>query len=110
MSTAVESAKIWDAVRLAEELGAIPLDRIRTNPPPGLGTVEDVIWLDEHEDRLYELMDGLLVEKTNDRYEGVREKIWDAERLADCFGPIPLDRICTEPPPGLGTEEDVIRF
>lgn len=110
MSIASDPRFIWDAEKLAECFGPIPMDRIRTNPAPGLATVEDVIWLDEHEDRLYELVDGLLIEKTNDRYAESRKLIWDAERLADRFGPIPLDRICTEPPPGLGTEEDVIRF
>jgi Uma2 family endonuclease len=110
VSASATTPAVWDAVRLAECYGPMPLDRIRTNPPPGLGTVDDVIWLAEHEDRLYELADGLLVEKTSDRYDSVREKIWNAVQLADRFGPIPLDRICTEPPPGLGTEEDVFRY
>lgn len=110
MSTAIKSAGIWDAVRLAEEYGPIPLDRIRTDPPPGQATEADVIWLSDHEDRLYELKDGLLIEKTSSRYDHVRGLIWHAERLAEFFGPIPLSRICTEPPPGLGTEEDVIRY
>jgi Uma2 family endonuclease len=110
VSVAIERPVIWDAVRLAERYGPIPLDRIRTRPPPGLATVEDVIWLSEHEDRLYELVEGVLIEKTNDRYAKYRKLIWDAEKLAARFGPIPLDRICTEPPPGLGTEEDIIRF
>jgi Uma2 family endonuclease len=104
------SEQTWDAVRLADKFGPIPLDRIRTNPAPGTATEQDVIRLDEHEDRLYELVDGLLIEKTSARYDDVREKIWDAVRLADEFGPIPLDRVCTEPPPGLAGEQDVIRF
>jgi Uma2 family endonuclease len=110
MKSTAESAQVWDAVRLAEEYGPIPLDRIRTDPVPGQATEEDVIWLNDHEDRLYELDNGLLIEKTNGRYDVVRGMIWDAVRLADNFGPIPLSRICTNPPPGLGTEEDVIRF
>ena len=40
------------------------LSRIRQNPPPGRGTVDDVIRLNDHEDRLYELVDGILVAKT----------------------------------------------
>ena len=42
----------------------IPFERIRQNPPPGSGTVDDVDRLNNHEDRLYELVDGILVEKT----------------------------------------------
>ena len=110
MRATLEPTKIWDAVQLARRYGPLPLDRLRTDPPPGLATVEDVIYLHDHQNRLYELVDGLLIEKTNDRYEGENHKIWDAVRLAKRFGPIPLDRICTEPPPGLGTEADVIRY
>ena len=42
-------------------------DRLRSHPPgpaPGSGTVDDVVRLNDHEDRLYELVDGILVEKT----------------------------------------------
>jgi Uma2 family endonuclease len=48
--------------RLAD-LGNIPLDRIRMNPPPGQATTAD--WLLVREDRtgLCELIDGTLVEK-----------------------------------------------
>jgi Uma2 family endonuclease len=34
--------------------------------------------------------------------------VWNAEELAERFGPIPLNRIVTSPPPGLATEEDAI--
>jgi Uma2 family endonuclease len=34
-----------------------------------LATEEDVVWFDDHEDRLYELVDGILVEKTMGAYE-----------------------------------------
>jgi Uma2 family endonuclease len=49
---------------LQRRFGPIPFHRIRQNPPPGSGTVDDVIRLNDHEDRLYELVDGILVEKT----------------------------------------------
>jgi Uma2 family endonuclease len=49
---------------LYRRFGPIPFERIRQNPPPGSGTVADVDWLNNHEDRLYELVDGVLVEKT----------------------------------------------
>lgn len=51
------------AVDLAERFGAIPLWRVRTNPAPGTATEEDVIRISEHEDRVCELIDGILVEK-----------------------------------------------
>src|SRR3954452_6186127 len=71
MSIALETPLIWDAVRLAERFGPIPLDRICMNPPPGLGTEEDVIQLNEHSNRLFELVDGVLVEKTMGAYESM---------------------------------------
>ncbi len=46
-----------------ESLGQVPLQRIVFNPLPGTATELDVIRLDDHEDRLCELIDGTLVEK-----------------------------------------------
>jgi Uma2 family endonuclease len=54
---------------LQEYLGGVPLERIRLYPPPGLATEEDALWLDDHQDRLCELVDGILVEKTMGYYE-----------------------------------------
>ena len=48
---------------LVERLGGVPLDRIRLRPLPGAATEQDVLDLDDHEDRLCELVDGVLVEK-----------------------------------------------
>jgi Uma2 family endonuclease len=48
---------------LLRRLGGISPKRIRLHPPPGKATERDVVWLDDHEDRLYELEDGVLVEK-----------------------------------------------
>jgi Uma2 family endonuclease len=56
--------KTWTVADLYRRFGPIPFERIRQNPPPGAGTVEDVDRLNNHEDRLYELVDGILVEKT----------------------------------------------
>jgi len=60
---------IWTATDLVERFGAIPMDRVRTDPPPGQGTEENVIEFDDREDRLYELIDGVLLEKTMGAYE-----------------------------------------
>jgi Uma2 family endonuclease len=48
---------------LLKRLGNIPARRVRLHPTPGTATVEDVIRIDAHEDRLCELVDGTLVEK-----------------------------------------------
>ena len=42
----------------------VPSDRVLLHPTPGSATIEDVIALHDHEDRLCELVDGVLVEKT----------------------------------------------
>lgn len=48
---------------LVERLGGVPLSRIRLKPAPGTATEADVISIAAHEDRLCELVDGVLVEK-----------------------------------------------
>ena len=46
------------------DLGNIPASRVRTIPAPGTATVDDVTRLRNAEGRLYELVDGTLVEKS----------------------------------------------
>jgi Uma2 family endonuclease len=48
---------------LLDRLGDIPPERIRFNPLPGTATFNDVLEIEAHEDRLCELIDGVLVEK-----------------------------------------------
>jgi Uma2 family endonuclease len=48
---------------LLEQLGDVPPFRVRLRPPPGEATESDVLALHDHEDRLFELIDGVLVEK-----------------------------------------------
>jgi Uma2 family endonuclease len=68
---------------LIEQLGGIPAYRIRLKPMPGTATEEDVVrWLDGPNKRMFELIDGTLVEKA----VGVREAIMAAflvRRLGD---------------------------
>ena len=52
-----------------ERFGAVPLSRVRFTPPPGLATEQDVIKIHDRENRLCELLDGTLVEKTVGNYE-----------------------------------------
>ena len=61
----------WTLADLQQHLGGIPLDRIRLYPPPGMATVEDALAIGDHEDRLCELVDGVLVEKVLSTYESV---------------------------------------
>jgi Uma2 family endonuclease len=56
-------SEIKNLAELLERLGGVPLDRIRLQPPPGTATVDDVLEIEAHEDRLCELVDGVLVEK-----------------------------------------------
>src|SRR4029453_147368 len=48
---------------LLERFGPIPAARIRYDPPPGTATEQDVLALEARENRLFELVDGVLVEK-----------------------------------------------
>jgi Uma2 family endonuclease len=57
---------------LLQQLGNIPPERVRMRPAPGKATVRDVIEIERKENRLFELMDGVLVEKTM----GYEESSW----------------------------------
>ena len=60
---------VWTAADLVERFGPIPLHRIRLDPAPGTATEQDVIQIHNREDRLFELVDGVLVEKTVGTFE-----------------------------------------
>jgi Uma2 family endonuclease len=68
---------------LIERLGGVPAHRIRMKPAPGTATEEDVIrWLDGPNKRMFELIDGILVEKA----VGAREALlasWLGHRFWD---------------------------
>jgi Uma2 family endonuclease len=70
MAQAVEPAVgTWTAADLVERFGPVPLSRVRLDPPPGTASEEDVVEIHDREDRLYELVDGILLEKTVGTYE-----------------------------------------
>ncbi len=48
---------------LLEELGGIDPRRVLLKPAPGKATEKDLLRLNDHSNRLYELVDGVLVEK-----------------------------------------------
>lgn len=53
----------WTVADLLAHFGPIALRRIRHDPAPGRATEQDVLDLHRREGRLYELVDGVLVEK-----------------------------------------------
>ncbi len=82
MSTAIEIAPpAWTVADLLAQFGPILHTRIRHHPPPGSATEQDVIDIHDREDRLYELVDGVLVEKPM----GLQESFL-AELLARLLG------------------------
>jgi Uma2 family endonuclease len=64
---------------LLDRLGNVPPHRVLMNPAPGTATEQDVLALHDRQDRLYELVDGTLVEKVM----GFRESYLAAELLAE---------------------------
>lgn len=54
---------------LLQRLGDIPASRVRLHPFPGTATQQDVLDIDTHENRLFELVDGVLVEKAMGYWE-----------------------------------------
>jgi len=53
----------------AARFGPMPLRRIRSDPAPGAATEEDLVRINEGGERLCELIDGTLLEKTVGNYE-----------------------------------------
>jgi Uma2 family endonuclease len=62
-SVLTSTAAIKTLADLLEQLGGIAPERVRFRPPPGTATEKDVLEADAHEDRLCELVHGVLVEK-----------------------------------------------
>lgn len=61
----VESSPLHLTIHdLAERFGEMPAWRIRSVPAPGTATENDVVEIESREDRLCELVEGVLVEKT----------------------------------------------
>lgn len=63
MSVASATPPIETLADLVESLGGVGLDRIRMNPSPGTAIEQDVVDIEARENRLFELVDGALVEK-----------------------------------------------
>ena len=61
----------WTLADMLVHLGGIPLERIRMYPPPGMATEKDVLQAKSRFNRICELIDGVLVEKTVGYYESL---------------------------------------
>jgi Uma2 family endonuclease len=59
-----------NAAEMQEQLGGVPLERIRMTPAPGTATVEDLLAWQARSDVTLELVDGTLVEKAMGSWEG----------------------------------------
>jgi len=77
MATATLPTPMRTLADLLDHLGGIPPERVRLDPLPGTATEADVLDVEQHENRLCELIDGVLVEKP----EGYRESLLAAELL-----------------------------
>jgi Uma2 family endonuclease len=63
MSSAVSPPPRNTVAELLHRLGDIPPERVRMRPLPGTATEADILEVDRTEDRLCELVEGVLVEK-----------------------------------------------
>ena len=57
------SPGILTVADLLNRLGGVPAERVRYYPLPGTATEQDLIDIEAHENRRFELVDGVLVEK-----------------------------------------------
>ena len=69
MNSSITSPPEWTAADIVELFGPLPLHRICTNPPPGAGTEQDVARFEVQWGRLFELVQGVLVEKAMGFYD-----------------------------------------
>jgi Uma2 family endonuclease len=71
MATVTASAPEMTLADLLERFGPIPFRRIRQDPAPGTATEDDLLAVMGREDFLYELVDGILLQKTTGYAESV---------------------------------------
>lgn len=71
MSSSVDSTQPWTASDVVHRFGPIPISRLRVGKNGELATVAEVSEIYDREKRLYELVDGLLMEKSMGSYESM---------------------------------------
>lgn len=70
--SAASKTRRYETIRdVFEVIGEVAPERVRLDPPPGKGTEQDILRLHDRTDRLYELVDGILVEKVMGLKESV---------------------------------------
>jgi Uma2 family endonuclease len=69
--TATAPPTVVTLADLHERLGRVPLHRIRCHPAPGTATEADLLVCPNGEKHLFELVDGVLVEKAMGYYESL---------------------------------------
>lgn len=67
----VAFADVQTFADLLDKLGGISPDRVRFRPAPGRATEKDVVRIEASENRLFELVDGVLVEKATGAAESL---------------------------------------
>ena len=90
MATATDSPpRLLTTADLVSRFGPMPLLRIRFVPFPGTATEKDVLTIHDREDRLCELIDGILVEKAMGMTRVVlaRPSLRSCETLVRTSGP-----------------------
>lgn len=65
----IDPTTAWTAGKVLSEFGDVPLSRVRLDREPGTAKEQDVLDLHDREDRLYELVDGMLLAKTVGNFE-----------------------------------------
>jgi Uma2 family endonuclease len=89
------------AAEMQQQLGGIPLERIRVVPAPGSATEEDALRVQDREGRTCEVIDGVLVEKAMGFFEAriatvliqILQNYLDAHDLGIVTGPDGLVRL-----------------
>ena len=71
MSSRVDSPEAWTASDVVQRFGPILIRRLRVGKNGEPATVAEVSEIYDREERLYELVDGLLVEKSMGSYESM---------------------------------------
>jgi len=61
----------WTIADVLARLPGFPAERIHTHPSPGTATEQDVLEMEARGNRICELIDGILVEKTMTTYESI---------------------------------------
>jgi len=80
--TTAAVSNVWTVADMLEQLGNVPANRVLLVPAPGTATEQDLLYVLDHQDRICELIDGVLVEKTMGYIESLLA-IYIARKIGD---------------------------